>query len=397
MNLLKPAQIWAGFPFFAVPAASYCVVFLRHIDHLFMKVSSKKLIGYWLLLGVFMIMIQVLLGGITRLTGSGLSITQWDVVMGSIPPMNKAEWQLAFDQYKEFPQYKLMNSDMTMEGFKSIFWWEFFHRLWARLMGFVFLIPFIYFLLSKMIDRPLGKKLIIIFILGALQGLLGWIMVQSGLIDKPWVNPINLSAHLILALLLYCYLLWVAMQVLQPQFENGVILSYRKYSAVLLSLLFLQLFYGGLMAGNKAALYFPTFPKIGSSYVPEGLLSLKPVALNFIENIGMIQLIHRSLGFLLAVAIFYFFLKAYREPATSLLKKLLIALPLLVSLQVLLGILTLIHSLGKIPVTYGVLHQMVALLLLTALVVVQFQLSNKKVAAASQKKPVEEAAFNPSN
>lgn len=342
-----------------------------------MTTSSRKLIGYWLLLGVFMIMIQVLLGGITRLTGSGLSITEWNVIMGSIPPMNASEWQQAFDQYKQFPQYKLMNSEMTLDGFKSIFWWEFLHRLWARLMGFAFVIPFVYFLLNKMIDWNLGRKLLIIFVLGAMQGLLGWIMVQSGLIDKPWVNPINLSAHLILALILYCYLLWVAMEQIQPKLEKGSIFVMKNFSTVLLLLIFIQIFYGGLMAGNKAALFYPTFPKIGAGYIPHGIFTLRPWSLNLIENIGMIQVVHRSLGFIIAFCIFYFYWKGRNQHTTTYFKNLLFSLPLLVTLQVILGIVTLLNSLGKIPVTYGVLHQFVALLLLTAMMLVHFQLTKK--------------------
>ncbi len=342
-----------------------------------MTLHSRKLVGAWLMLGVAMIMIQVLLGGITRLTGSGLSITEWNVIMGAIPPMSGDEWQKAFDQYKKFPQYNLMNSDMTLDGFKSIFWWEYLHRLWARLMGLAFIIPFFYFLVRRMIDKSLGKKLVVIFILGALQGLLGWIMVQSGLIEKPWVSPINLSAHLLLALFLYCYLLWVALELLQPPVESGKLFSMKNFGIFLLALLFLQIFYGGLMAGNKAALYYPTFPKTGSGYLPHGMLKLHPWPANFIENIAMIQVVHRTLGFIIAACIFYFYRLCSPQPATPFFRKLLVTLPALVIIQVLLGILTLLNSLGKIPVTYGVLHQMAALLLLTNLMLILFQLSGK--------------------
>ena len=340
------------------------------------SLADKKL-GYWLLLGVFMIMIQVLLGGITRLTGSGLSITEWNVIMGTIPPLNDAEWQQAFDQYKQFPQYKMMNSDMTTDGFKSIFWWEFLHRLWARLMGFAFIIPLVYFLVKKMIDIQLGRKLLVIFLLGGLQGLLGWIMVQSGLIDKPWVNPVNLSAHLVLALILFCYILWVALTLLQPAKEKGAVLAASRFSMILLLLLMLQIFYGGLMAGTKAALFYPTFPKIGTNYIPGGLFSVHPWAANFIENTATIQLVHRTLGGVVALLMVYFYWQYSRQKVTPLMKIVLNCLPLLVVVQVLLGILTLINSLGKIPVTLGVLHQMIALLLLTSMVIIHLQLSNK--------------------
>lgn len=345
------------------------------------------MIGGWLLLGVAMILIQVLLGGITRLTGSGLSITEWNLIMGAVPPTSQQAWQMTFEQYKQFPQYKLMNSDMTLEGFKAIFWWEYLHRLWARLMGFAFIIPFIYFLVKRAIDRTLGKKLLIIFVLGGMQGALGWIMVQSGLIEKPWVDPLNLSAHLLLALFLYGYLLWVALGLLQPAAESGRIFSMRNFAVMLLVLLFLQIFYGGLMAGNKAALFYPTFPKTGSGYIPHGIMNLKPWPLNLVENIAMIQVIHRALGFIVAGCIFYFYWRCRLTMQTPYLKKILMSLPVLVTLQVVLGILTLLNSLGKIPVTYGVLHQMVALLLLTALVMVLFQLSRPGRQPANRPQP----------
>ncbi len=343
------------------------------------QIQARKLISSWLLLGVFMILIQILLGGITRLTGSGLSITEWDVIMGSVPPLNDHDWQEAFNQYKQFPQYTLMNSDMSLSGFKSIFWWEFIHRLWARLMGVAFLIPFIYFLIRKSIDWQLGKKLIMIFVLGALQGLVGWIMVQSGLIDKPWVSPINLSAHLILALILYSYLFWVALDVMQLPHENQQLRSLLPFSIFLLSLTFVQLFYGGLMAGNKAALFYPTFPKIGSTFIPQGLLTAEPWYLNFISNIGMIQIIHRSLGLILAFSIFYFYLKSRKYMLTGNLKSALMLLPLLVIVQVVLGIVTLLNSLGQIPLVYGVLHQLFAVLLLTDVVFIAFSLSRQAI------------------
>jgi cytochrome c oxidase assembly protein subunit 15 len=353
-----------------------------------MTSNSGKLVGWWLILGVFMIMIQVLLGGITRLTGSGLSITQWNLLMGTLPPLNHYEWQEAFDQYKQFPQYKLMNADMSLDGFKSIFWWEFIHRLWARLMGVAFVIPFIYFLLKKMISQELGKKLVIIFILAASQGLLGWIMVASGLIDKPWVNPLMLSAHLVLALILYCYLFWVALEVLQPATEKRAVLLQKKISTIVLAMTGIQIFYGGLMAGSKAALFYPTFPKIGSSYIPDTLFLLQPCFLNLFENTGMIQLIHRTLGFIIALSIFYFYWRSRKTIQTSLLKKAFITLPLLVIVQVLLGILILINSFGEIPLFYGVLHQMCALLLLTTMVFIQFQLSQKYYAGKTHFNPL---------
>ena len=336
---------------------------------------SRKIVGTWLLAGVFMIVIQTLLGGITRLTGSGLSITQWDLIMGSIPPLNHEQWQLAFDQYKQFPQYKIMNYDMSLDGFKNIFWWEFIHRLWARLFIPMFLIPLIIFLVKKWISKKLLIKLSIVFVLGGLQGLMGWIMVSSGLLDKPWVNPVNLSAHLVLALILLCYLFWIALEVLQPKSEAGLLSSLKPFSVVLLCLIFLQIFYGGLMAGNHAALFYPTWPKIGAGMIPHNIFQEKPWYLNLVNQAGMIQLIHRNLGYLVTMLIFIFFLIARKKSATGIFKRALFALPLLVFLQVLLGILTLLNSLGKIPIVFAVAHQMCAVLLLLTMMTLVYQIS----------------------
>jgi cytochrome c oxidase assembly protein subunit 15 len=204
-------------------------------------------------------------------------------------------------------------------------------------------------------------------------------MVASGLVDQPWVNPLKLSMHLILALILYCYLLWVTLQMLQPKWESGNIIALKNFSIIITFLVFLQSFYGGLMAGNKAALFYPTFPKIGSEYIPGGLMKLEPLFLNFIENVGMLHVIHRALGFIIAILIFYFVWKSKSFYVTPLLRNSLIALPSLVVFQILLGILTLVNSLGKVPLTLGVMHQLVALLLLTMLVVINFQLSNRQI------------------
>lgn len=337
-----------------------------------MNTKARKLISSWLLVGVFMIFIQVMLGGITRLTGSGLSITEWNVIMGTLPPMNQQQWQEAFDQYKIFPQFKIVNSEMTLAGFKSIFWWEYVHRLWARLMGVAFVIPLIYFLIKKMIDRRLLKHLVIIFFLGALQGLLGWIMVQSGLIDKPWVSPIDLSAHLVLALILYSYLLHVALELWPSTSTDHGIRNLKKFSTILLGLIFLQIFYGGLMAGNKAALFYPTFPKIGTNYIPAGLFSFDPWPINFVENIGMIQVVHRTLGLIVGCCIIYFSWQGWRRTTVSYLKITMIWFAALVIIQIALGILTLINSLGRIDVGYALLHQIVGLLILSTMVFLRF-------------------------
>jgi len=338
-----------------------------------MNSKNKNAIAGWLLTGVFMILIQILLGGITRLTGSGLSITEWDVIMGSLPPMNEVQWEQAFDKYKQFPQYKYMNSNMDLSGFKKIFWWEFAHRLWARLFVPVFVLPLIYFLWKKMIEKKLLIKLLIVFLLGGLQGLMGWIMVSSGLVDQPWVSPIDLSAHLILALVLLCYLLWLALEVLNPKTEPANFVSLRRPLIWIITLIGIQIFYGGLMAGNHAALFYPTFPKFGDKWMPEALFVLTPRISNFFQNVGMIQLVHRSLGLIIGAVVIIFFYSARRKSGTVFFHRSLAAFPFFVLLQLMLGIATLMNSLGSIPIVPAVAHQFCAVVLLMIAVMLLFQ------------------------
>ncbi len=340
-----------------------------------MTLQKRNPVATWLFIGVFMILIQIMLGGITRLTGSGLSITQWDLVMGTLPPLNAAEWNFAFEQYKQFPQYKLMNSEMTVDEFKGIFFWEYAHRLWARLFIPVFVIPLIFFLVKKKISKPLLVKLLLVFVLGAIQGLVGWLMVASGLVDQPWVDPIKLSIHLCLALILLCYLFWIPLEVFNPEKENKNVASLKSFSLLLISIVFLQIFYGGLMAGNHAALFYPTFPKIGSQWIPDGLFTQSPAPINFIANNGLLQLIHRTLGLVVAILIFVFYWKGKKLATTKILRQSIAALPILVIIQITLGILTLIYSVGKIPVSFGVAHQLCAVFILMTSLMVVFQIS----------------------
>jgi len=267
---------------------------------------------------------------------------------------------------------------MDLSGFKKIFWWEYVHRLWARLFVPVFVIPLAYFLWRKMIDRKLLIKLLMAFVLGGLQGLMGWIMVSSGLIDQPWVSPISLSIHLLLALVLLCYLLWLSLEVFNPKQEPPDFASLKTFLLWILVLLGIQIFYGGLMAGNHAALFYPTFPKFGDRWLPEALFALAPRISNFFQNIGMIQLIHRALGFVVAVLVILFFYKGRRKWGTGLFHKTLAAFPFFILLQVLLGIFTLMNSLGSIPLFPAAAHQLIAFLLLMMCVILLFQTFHAK-------------------
>jgi cytochrome c oxidase assembly protein subunit 15 len=222
-----------------------------------------------------MIIIQILLGGITRLTGSGLSITEWKPIMGSLPPMNEQNWNIAFDKYKQIAQYKFLNFHFDLQDFKFIFFWEWLHRLWARLIGVAFIIPFIIFLIQRRFKKEMIKPMIILFLLGALQGLVGWIMVQSGLEDSDalYVSHYKLAIHFILALGLLCYVLWFALELLIPKEQLIVNRALKKFTSWLTALLILQLIYGAFMAGLKAAIYAPTWPTMNGEWLPQNIYS----------------------------------------------------------------------------------------------------------------------------
>jgi cytochrome c oxidase assembly protein subunit 15 len=314
-----------------------------------------KAVKYWLWVGVCMVLIQVMIGGITRLTGSGLSITEWDVLMGAVPPLNEQEWQTAFDQYKQFPQYEKMNSDMDLAGFKGIFWWEYIHRNWARLIGMVFLIPFLLFWIQGRFDRPLLFKLLFIFVLGGLQGFMGWIMVASGLIDQPWVSPYNLTMHLILALAVFLYLIWLALSLRKKPLQTDHPIAHRNIKWVL-AVIILQIVYGGFMAGTKAALIYQTWPLMHGAFVPGTAFQGPNFFAAVLENTSTINFLHRTLGIVVFVMIAYYWIqnRLYSSPQ---LRKLENALLLMVVLQFTLGVSTLLLSDLEIPVFWGVIHQ----------------------------------------
>jgi cytochrome c oxidase assembly protein subunit 15 len=345
---------------------------------------SSKPVAIWLLIGVGMMIIQVLLGGITRLTGSGLSITEWKPIMGALPPMNDHQWNEAFDKYKQIAQYKYLNSSFTLGDFKSIFFWEWFHRLWARLIGVVFIIPFIIFLVQRRFKREMIKPMIILFLLGALQGLVGWIMVMSGLEDpdRLYVSHYRLAIHFILALGLICYTLWFALGLLVSSERVASNTSLKKFTGWLIAALVLQLIYGAFMAGLKAAAYAPTWPDINGSFFPHGGIPSSGFTLMF-DNPLIVHFIHRTLAYLIFFMTIIWFIKSRKVENNSLLKKTNWLPPLVVSLQVLLGILTVLNSpRPKALLWLGVSHQFVAMMLLLLLLFEFYVLREKKTSEA---------------
>lgn len=336
---------------------------------------SSRLVATWLLIGVGMTVIQIALGGITRLTGSGLSITQWDVITGSLPPLNEQQWMAEFDKYRQTPQFQLLNFDFTLSDFKFIFFWEWFHRLWARTIGLVFAFGFIWFIVKKHFKKEMITPLLILFLLGALQGAIGWIMVASGLTgDAVYVKPTRLALHFIFALGLLCYCFWFAMQLLVKSESIIRNASLRKWNLNILVILIIQLLYGALMAGHKAATVAPTWPTINGDWVPGKLFIDQPFLLNFIDNKILIHFIHRGLAYLLLLLIVLWSVKLMRTKGSVLFEKIKYWPFYLVVAQVVLGIMSLLTSTGIIPGQWATfewmaqLHQLTGMFLLLSLV-----------------------------
>ncbi len=321
-----------------------------------------------------MIIIQILLGGITRLTGSGLSITEWKPIMGTLPPLNEQDWNIAFDKYKQIAQYKYLNFHFDLQDFKFIFFWEWLHRLWARLIGVAFIIPFIIFLIQKRFKKEMIRPMIILFLLGGLQGLVGWIMVQSGLEDSDalYVSHYKLAIHFILALVLLCYVLWFALELLvtKEQFINNK--AFRKFTSWLIVLLTIQLIYGAFMAGLKAATYAPTWPGINGDWLPQNINShgdREFPGLSFLTDHPLVvHFIHRNLAYILVILIVIWSMKATKIQGSTLFSKIKWFPLILVFLQVVLGIFTVLNAANaKTLLWLGTTHQFVAMMLLLSL------------------------------
>lgn len=338
-----------------------------------MKYSS--VVKFWLVLGCVLLFFQIFIGGVTRITGSGLSITEWEIVTGTLPPMSKKGWTEEFDAYKETPQYLKINRDMEMGSiftpgtFKFIYFWEYLHRLWARMMGFIFLFPFIFFVAMKYIDRKMIKQLLMVFFGAMLAAVFGWLMVASGLKERPWVNAYNLTLHLGIALMTMGFLVWATYLafdedwITNNKYFKGLT---RKFFIVLL----IQIFFGAIVSGMRASLYYPTWPDIGGSYLPEILLDLEYWRLQNIIDYdkspfmpALIHFLHRNWGYLTYAFGIYYVIKIFRYPFKRPIYVNNVLLVVFLNLQVLLGILTLLYSSKSVPVFFGVMHQAVAIFL----------------------------------
>ncbi len=328
--------------------------------------KQHKAIVIWLYTGVAMIIVQVLLGGITRLTGSGLSITEWKPILGALPPMNEADWQAAFAKYQEIGQAKYINNHFTLTDFRWIYFWEWLHRNWARLIGLVFAVPFIYFIIKRKIDKSMINPMIILFLLGGLQGLIGWVMVKSGLNEEDlYVSHIRLAIHFIAALGLLWYTLWFALKLSVPAGNIVQAPALRRLSGWILGILVLQLIYGAFMAGIHAALSAPTWPTVNGMWWPSGMLREGGWPEDITHNKITIQFIHRSLAYLLTVLITVWYFRSKSLPQLGTVRALAL---LVVLLQVFLGVLTVLNSQVKIPLWFALAHQFTGMVLLMVMI-----------------------------
>ncbi len=337
--------------------------------------SSSRPVAIWIYIGVVMLLIQVILGGITRLTGSGLSITEWDVAAGVVPPLNAAQWQDAFEKYQHTPQFRLVNSGFSLSDFKFIFFWEWFHRFWARMVGVVFLVGFAWLLLKNKIRRTMVRPLIILFLLGALQAVVGWVMVASGLKgDAIYVEPTKLAMHFIFALVLVVYTFWLGLQLSVRDSVRLAAPGLRRWTFAILVVLFFQLVYGALMAGHKAANVASTWPDINGDYIPPGMFRGSWLE-EAVGNRITVQFIHRNLAYLLFIMVLVWTVKAVRLPAVPVQFRPLRWLPLtLIGAQIILGISSLLTS-PRIQAQHWVsfdwlaqIHQITGLLFLLTMV-----------------------------
>lgn len=345
--------------------------------------QNNRQIAFWLLTGVVMIVIQVLLGGITRLTESGLSITEWKPITGALPPLTDAAWQLEFEKYRNTDQFKYVHQYFSISDFKFIFFWEWFHRLWARMMGMVFIIGFTYFMFRQKFNRKMITPMVILFLLGGVQGAIGWIMVKSGLVpEKYFVGHIELTTHFVAALVLLSYTLWFALSLL-PAFEQKTNApSHKKLLMAIFSCVLIQLIYGGFMAGLKAASVAPTWPSINGFFMPPTFVDRTPMLNNIINNPIAIHFIHRGMAYLIALLSVYYFIKTTVVRSSAVFKKLNLIFIALIGLQIVLGITALLTSTQPNNfVVVGVAHQFVAMLVVMCLTSLLYLYSKSAVTA----------------
>ena len=332
--------------------------------------SSRTAVAGWLGICCVLVFAMVVLGGVTRLTDSGLSMVRWEPISGMLPPLNQAGWQAEFDHYRQYPEYQKINAGMSLGEFKRIFYFEYAHRMLGRLIGFAFAIGFVWLWIRKHLSRPLVPHLIAMFVLGGLQGLLGWYMVKSGLVEIPHVSQYRLTAHLGLAISIYLYMLWVLFKLLESRSAPVVSRGLRRSSLGLGVLVFVTVLSGGFVAGLKAGHAFNTFPLMAGQWIPPGYLALDPMWRNLFENIATVQFNHRLLALSTFGLVLVFVIWVMRDRTLQSLRRSALTLAGVATIQVALGISALLWF---VPVALGAMHQAVALILLSAMLYVVFR------------------------
>ncbi|WP_372919160.1 COX15/CtaA family protein [Salegentibacter sp.] len=329
-----------------------------------MKKDNKKVV-YWLFTGCILIFIMVIVGGITRLTHSGLSISDYKLITGTIPPLNEQEWIDEFEYYKQFPEYQKKNYHFTLEEFKGIYFWEWLHRVLGRLIGIVFIIPFLYFIITKQLTKPTIKKSLILLLLGGFQGFLGWYMVKSGLVDMPDVSHYRLAAHLVTAFLTFAYTLWVALDLIYPN-RSSIDKSFRNLLRVGMVILILQIIWGAFVAGLDAGFIHNTWPLMSEGKLIHETVWIEqePLIMNFIEGKSGVQFVHRYLAYIVVGVILYIWYRSRKLAPEHRHATAINTLLILLGVQFLLGVYTLILY---VPVWLGVAHQVGAFFLLAAM------------------------------
>ncbi|MEJ7627858.1 MAG: COX15/CtaA family protein [Ferruginibacter sp.] len=346
--------------------------------------KNNRQVAIWLFIGVCMIIIQVLIGGITRLTESGLSITEWKPITGALPPLNEVSWQIEFEKYRTTDQFKYVHSDFTLHDFKYIFFWEWLHRQWARLLGVVFITGFVYFLVRGKFNRKMIPPLILLFLLGALQGAIGWLMVKSGLVpEKFYVGHVELTTHLMAALILLGFTLWFAMSLFPSMQKAMADTGLKKLLLFIMVLFFFQLIFGGFMAGLKAAQTAPTWPDINGSLIPAGMNNPSFFDALFNNKIT-IHFVHRSLGYLLVIAVIIFYRRSVKHAGDIIFSRLRLSLLVLIFVQVLLGILSVLSApKPEVFTWFGGAHQFTAMLLVMNFVALTYKLRGRSLLVSS--------------
>jgi cytochrome c oxidase assembly protein subunit 15 len=324
--------------------------------------GDNRKVALWLLLLCALVFAMIVLGGITRLSGSGLSIVDWRPLMGVLPPLSQQDWQQTFEMYQQSPEFQKVNSYMSVDDFKGIFWLEYLHRLLGRLIGLVFLVPFLYFVWRGYIRKRELPKYGLMFVLGGLQGVLGWYMVKSGLVDNPRVSQYRLTAHLLAAIAIYAYMFWIALSLLSSP-EDRVTHPWFPRTLLLLILVLTTIISGGFVAGLDAGLIYNTFPKMGNYWIPPDVSALSPVWLNAFENMAAVQFNHRVLALttFFVIVVYWWYARSAGMPARV--RRGVNALLHTAVLQVALGISTLLLM---VPLVLAAAHQAVAVVLFTA-------------------------------